>query len=80
LHVFQTAPQPVETPQPSKHIFSSGASGAILAHEISASTVYSEKANSASEKVRETRRRRKVNEASEKEGERTSEKVEQPMK
>ena len=40
--VFQTAPQPVATPQPMRHIFSSGASGVIFASEISATTVYSE--------------------------------------
>jgi hypothetical protein len=41
LHVFHTAPSPVDTPQPNKHTFSKGASGAIFAHEISAKTVYS---------------------------------------
>ena len=43
LHVFHTAPHPVETPQPSRHIFCSGALSSTFAHEISASTVYSEK-------------------------------------
>lgn len=43
LHVFQTAPQPVATPQPRRHILWSGASVGTLAQEISATTVYSEK-------------------------------------
>ena len=43
LHVFQAAPSPVLTPQPNKQIFSSGASSAILAQDISLTTVYSEK-------------------------------------
>jgi hypothetical protein len=34
---------PVVTPQPSRHTFSSGASGAIFATAISGTTVYSEK-------------------------------------
>lgn len=42
LHVLRTAPSPVATPQPNKHTFSRAASLAILAHEISASTVYSD--------------------------------------
>jgi hypothetical protein len=40
LAVLSTAPMPVVTPQPSKHIFSSGASFLILASEISGNTVY----------------------------------------
>ena len=43
LAVLITAPIPVVTPQPSRQTFSSGASWAILASEISGSTVYSEK-------------------------------------
>jgi hypothetical protein len=42
LQVFQTAPNPVLMPQPNKHIFSNGAFLSILAHEISAKTVYSD--------------------------------------
>eukprot|EP00966_Prymnesium_polylepis_P113607 2626855-Prymnesium_polylepis.1 len=38
LHVFQTAPQPVATPQPSIHTLCSGASIWILAADISAMT------------------------------------------
>merc|ERR1719356_743742 len=41
LALFQTAPKPVATPQPKRHAFSKSALGSILAHEISASTVYS---------------------------------------
>jgi hypothetical protein len=41
--VFHTAPHPVLTPQPRRHIFSRGARGETLAHEIAARTVYSEK-------------------------------------
>lgn len=41
LHVLSTAPSPVETPQPKRHTFSSGAFSLILAQEISATTVYS---------------------------------------
>lgn len=41
LHVFHTAPNPVETPHPKRQTFSSGASWLIFAHEISAKTVYS---------------------------------------
>ena len=40
--LFQTAPQPVETPHPKRQIFSSGASIMTFAQEISASTVYSD--------------------------------------
>ncbi len=43
LAVLSTAPMPVVTPQPSRQTFSRGASLAILATEISGSTVYSEK-------------------------------------
>ncbi|MNN86398.1 hypothetical protein D3C81_2038110 [compost metagenome] len=42
LAVLSTAPIPVVTPQPSRQTFSSGASLAIFATEISGSTVYSE--------------------------------------
>jgi hypothetical protein len=42
LQVFQTAPNPVLIPQPNRHIFSNGAFLSILAHEISAKTVYSD--------------------------------------
>ena len=41
--VLSTAPMPVVTPQPRRHIFSSGASWLILASDTSAQTVYSEK-------------------------------------
>ena len=34
LHVFHTAPHPVDTPQPSRHIFSSGARLSTFAREI----------------------------------------------
>ena len=43
LAVFNTAPMPVVTPQPSRQTSSSGASLLTLASEISGSTVYSEK-------------------------------------
>ena len=42
LQVFHTAPSPVETPHPNKQTFSRGASSTTFAHEISASTVYSD--------------------------------------
>jgi phage gp29-like protein len=41
LHVFHTAPSPVLTPQPNRHILSSGESGETFAQEISETTVYS---------------------------------------
>eukprot|EP00438_Fugacium_kawagutii_P001031 Skav205839 [mRNA] locus=scaffold160:424215:428029:- [translate_table: standard] len=41
--VFQAAPRPVETPQPSSEQTSRGAVSETLAHEMSATTVYSEK-------------------------------------
>ncbi|MCY1308653.1 hypothetical protein D9M70_586780 [compost metagenome] len=41
LAVLCTAPRPVVTPQPSRHTFSWGAAGLILASEISLTTVYS---------------------------------------
>jgi hypothetical protein len=37
-HVFHTAPHPVDTPQPSKLIFSNGAAVDTFAHEMAAST------------------------------------------
>ena len=43
FHVFSTAPHPVETPQPSKHIYLRLQIGDIFAALISAITVYSEK-------------------------------------
>ena len=42
LHVFHTAPKPVATPQPKRLAFSKGIAGLILAHEIAASTLYSD--------------------------------------
>ena len=39
--VFNTAPMPVVTPQPSKHTFPSGAAWLMTASEISGTTVYS---------------------------------------
>eukprot|EP00977_Amphora_coffeiformis_P018054 scaffold6121_cov170-Amphora_coffeaeformis.AAC.4 len=42
LQVFHTAPKPVEIPHPKRHIFFKSAAGSILAHEISAKTVYSD--------------------------------------
>jgi len=41
--VLETAPNPVVTPQPSRHTFSRDASLLIFAKEISGITVYSEK-------------------------------------
>ena len=41
LAVFQTAPSPVATPQPKRHDRLGSSTGLTLAHEISASTVYS---------------------------------------
>merc|ERR1712190_351899 len=41
--LFQTAPSPVAMPQPKRQAFSKSAPGLILAHEISAKTVYSAK-------------------------------------
>jgi hypothetical protein len=41
LQVFQTAPRPVETPQPKRQAFLRSALELILAQEISATTVYS---------------------------------------
>lgn len=41
LAVLKTAPKPVDTPQPNRHISSKGALSLILAQEISATTVYS---------------------------------------
>ena len=43
LHGIQTAPQPVLTPQPSRHTAPRSALASTLAHEISATTVYSAK-------------------------------------
>ena len=43
LVVLNTAPHPVETPQPSRHILSRSAPRLILAAEISAMTAYSAK-------------------------------------
>ena len=43
LTVLNTAPQPVETPQPNKHMLYRSAPGCILAAEISAITAYSAK-------------------------------------
>ena len=40
LQVFQTAPQPVETPQPNRQTLFKSADLLILAQEISANTVY----------------------------------------
>merc|ERR1719247_4049116 len=42
LQVFHTAPRPVLTPQPKRQTLSRAAPGSIFAHEISATTVYSE--------------------------------------
>jgi hypothetical protein len=42
LHVFRTAPRPVLTPHPNRHTLVRSAAMLILAHEISASTVYSD--------------------------------------
>lgn len=42
LQVFHTAPNPVDIPHPKRHIFFRSALGSILAHEISANTVYSD--------------------------------------
>ena len=41
--LLKTAPHPVETPQPSKHICLGSAAVLILASEIEARTLYSEK-------------------------------------
>ena len=41
LQVLKTAPSPVVTPQPKRHMTSSGALSGIFAHEMSATTVYS---------------------------------------
>ena len=43
LGLFMTAPQPVVTPQPSRHICLGSADGLIFAREIEQRTVYSEK-------------------------------------
>lgn len=43
LQVFQAAPRPVLTPQPNKQTLSKGEFSAILAQEISLTTVYSRK-------------------------------------
>lgn len=43
LAVFSAAPYPVEMPHPRRHTLSRGAFSLILASEMSATTVYSEK-------------------------------------
>jgi hypothetical protein len=43
LHVFHTAPKPVDTPQPKRHALLRGMRRLIFAAEISAMTVYSAK-------------------------------------